>query len=34
VDRFDVAPDALVDQQEIKRLATQIFERTLPSRGR
>ncbi|MGM0856781.1 MAG: FtsX-like permease family protein [Pseudomonadota bacterium] len=28
VDRFDVAPDALVDQQEIKRLATQIFERT------
>ncbi|NYS60026.1 ABC transporter permease [Halomonas salicampi] len=27
-DNFDVSPDALVDQQEIKRLATQIFERT------
>ncbi|MFN2409396.1 MAG: FtsX-like permease family protein [Halomonas sp.] len=27
-DRFDVAPEAMVDQQEIKRLATQIFERT------
>lgn len=28
VDRLDIAPDALVDQQEIKRLATLIFERT------
>lgn len=25
---FDVSPEAMVDQQEIKRLATQIFERT------
>jgi putative ABC transport system permease protein len=27
-DRFDVSTEAMVDQQEIKRLATQIFERT------